>query len=97
MTTFPETTLNKEVVGRIVEEIRNQGGLDLMSTYYSPDFRNFGRSLPLERFRQVIFEAWRTGFPDIHFHLEDQLADGIVFCLPCFCVGDRFIRVGSLS
>jgi len=81
MTAFPETTRNKEVVSHIVEEIWNQGRLDLMSTYYSPDFRNFGRALPLERFRQIIFEAWRTGFPDIHFQLEDQLAEGDqVFC-----------------
>jgi SnoaL-like polyketide cyclase len=81
MTTCSETTLNKEVVRHIVEEIWKQGRLDLMSTYYSPDFRNFGRVLPLERFRQIIFEAWRTGFPDIHFHLEDQLAEGDqVFC-----------------
>ena len=81
MTAFAETTRNKEVVRHLVEEIWNQGRLDLISTYYSPDFRNFGRTLPLDRFRQVIFEAWRTGFPDIHFRIEDELADGDqVFC-----------------
>lgn len=66
---------NHEIVNRQTEEIWNQGQLDLISTCFSPDFSNFGSPCPLDLFRQIV-QAWRTAFPDLHFTVDTQLAQG---------------------
>lgn len=66
---------NKRIIRSEFEEIWNQGKLDLIGTYYSADFINFGRPCPLDRLHQ-IFEAWRTAFPGLHFAIDAQIAEG---------------------
>ena len=76
---------NKRIVRSEFEEIWNQGKLDLISTYFSADFINFGRPCPLDRLRQIM-EAWRTTFPDMHYTVDAQIAEG-----------DRVLRHCTLS
>ena len=66
---------NKRIVRGEFEEIWNQGKLELIGTYFSADFFNFGRSCPLERVRE-IFGAWRTAIPDLHFTVDAQIVEG---------------------
>lgn len=67
--------VNNETVYRQTDEIWNQGRLDLISTCFSPDFNNFGSPCPLDLFRQIV-QAWRTAFPDLHYTVDTQLAQG---------------------
>ena len=69
------TEENKAISRRHFEEIWNQGKLDLIDTYFSSDFLNFGSPAPLDRFRQIV-QAWRTAFPDLHFTVDTQIAEG---------------------
>lgn len=66
---------NKLIVRGEFEEIWNQGKLDLIGTYFSSNFLNFGSLCPLDRVRQIV-EAWRTAFPDLHFAIDAQIAEG---------------------
>ena len=66
---------NKVLARRQFEEIWNQGQLDLIDTFFSSDFINFGRPFPLDSVRQIV-TAWRTAFPDLHFSVEAQMAEG---------------------
>jgi predicted ester cyclase len=66
---------NKRLIRREFEEIWNQGKLDEIGTHYAAGFLNFGRPCPLDRLRQ-IFEAWRRAFPDLHYTVEAQVAEG---------------------
>jgi predicted ester cyclase len=77
MTTAGDDALvqNKEIIRRQFEDIWNQGRSDLISTYYSSAWSNFGAQRDLDHFRQIV-EAWRTAFPDLHYTLDEQLAEG---------------------
>ncbi len=66
---------NKEIISRQFEDIWNQGRLGLISAYYSSDWSNFGAQRDLGHFRQIV-EAWRTAFPDLHYTIDEQLAEG---------------------
>jgi steroid delta-isomerase-like uncharacterized protein len=69
---------NKAIVRRFVEELENQHNLDLIDEFFSPDFIDYsGRSNPPSReslrpFFTYLFNA----FPDIHFTILQQLAEG---------------------
>ena len=69
------TEENKALARRQFEEIWNQGQLDLIDTFFSSDFINFGRPFPLDRVCQIV-TSWRTAFPDLHFSVEAQIAEG---------------------
>jgi predicted ester cyclase len=77
MTTAGDDALvqNKEIIRRQFEEIWNQGRSDLIRTYYSSAWSNFGVQRDLDHFQQIV-EAWRTAFPDLHYTLDEQLAEG---------------------
>jgi len=77
---------NKRVGIGHFEEVWNQGKLELISTYYAADFSNFGKQTPLERIRQIV-EAWRTAFPDLHFSIDAQLAEGDRVLYHCTLAG----------
>jgi predicted ester cyclase len=66
---------NKEIISRHFEDLWNQGRLDLVSTYHASDFINFGMPFPLDRLHQTV-EAWRAAFPDLHFTIDEQIAEG---------------------
>ena len=92
---------NKMVARRHFEKIWNEGELDLISTYFAPDFLNFGNPTPLERVRQIVL-IWRTAFPDLQFTIEEQIAEADQVLSRCTCSGTHlgpFVHpvVGTLS
>jgi steroid delta-isomerase-like uncharacterized protein len=68
---------NKLLVRRAIEEIYNQGNLDVIDELIAPGF--VGRS-PSEEVvgpagvRQSVIE-FRTAFPDLHMTIDDQVAE----------------------
>ena len=77
---------NKIVASGHFEKIWNEGQLDLISTYFAPDFLNFGNPCPLERVRQIVL-IWRTAFPDLQFTIEEQIAEADQVLSRCTCSG----------
>jgi steroid delta-isomerase-like uncharacterized protein len=69
---------NKAVVRRFVEEMQNKHNLDLIDEMFSPDFVDYsGRANPptkegLKPFFAFMFSV----FPDMHFVIQQQLAEG---------------------
>ncbi|MGH2986921.1 MAG: ester cyclase [Solirubrobacterales bacterium] len=64
----------------LIEEVWNRGNLALVDKLVSPDFRGHSSSPETdtrgtEGYRQY-YAALRTAFPDIHFTIEDQIAEG---------------------
>jgi len=69
---------NKDIFRRYLEEIWNSGNLTVVDEILTPDFVQHapGRDVKgLEAFKQYAM-AFRTVFPDIHFTIEDQFAEG---------------------
>ena len=69
---------NKAVVRRLFEEAWNQGNLAVVDELFAPDY--VGHIPPEilngpEAFKQFVKE-YRTVFPDIHFTIEDLVAEG---------------------
>lgn len=67
-----------EVVNRIVNEAYNNGELAVLDECISPDFTS--EMLPAgmpggpEAFKRMI-SHFRTGFPDLHFTVDDQISE----------------------
>jgi len=77
MTTSPSTTEpkdNREVVRRLYEECINLGKMELLPELVSDDFVADGQ-VGVSGFANNV-AGLRTGFPDIHFTLEDMIAAG---------------------
>src|SRR5215469_14051004 len=66
---------NKEIIRCQFEDVWNLGRVDLISTYWAADLRNFGVQRSLDHLKQIV-ETWRTAFPDLHFTVDEQLAEG---------------------
>ena len=66
---------NKEIIRCQFEDVWNQGRVDLISTYWDADLSNFGELRSLDHLRLIV-ETWRTAFPDLHFTVDEQLAEG---------------------
>jgi steroid delta-isomerase-like uncharacterized protein len=68
---------NKKVVHRFFEEVWNQGRVDLIKERVAADY--VGHALSEIRgptgTRQFV-AALRTAFPDTHYTIDDELADG---------------------
>ena len=69
---------NKAVVRRFVDEMQNQHNLDLIDEMFSPDFVDYsGRAKPPSREGLKPFFAFMfAAFPDMHFVIHQQLAEG---------------------
>ena len=69
---------NKAVVRRFVEEMQNQHNLDLIDELFSPDFVDYsGRANPPTKEGVKPFFAFMfSAFPDMHFAIQQQLAEG---------------------
>ena len=74
------TEERKALIRRFYEEVWNRGNLDYLDQVIPPDhiFRipgfmpgPFGR----KEFRQLV-ATYRTAFPDVHFTIDDQIAEG---------------------
>lgn len=68
---------NKSVVAGHFEVLWNQGLTDRIDEFFSSSFVNFGLSYSEVRpVIQQIIGIWRTAFPDLHFQVDTQLAEG---------------------
>ncbi len=70
---------NKASFRRAYEELFNQGNLSLVEELIAPDFLNHeappGSNRGPESMRQLI-RMLRTAFPDLHFTIEELVAEG---------------------
>lgn len=70
---------NKAIHRRAFEEIWNQGNLDVVDEIFATDFVFHDPVSPEVRgpkgFKQFV-TIYRAAFPDIHFTIEDQIAEG---------------------
>ena len=65
---------NKAVVLRAFEEI-NRGDPDAASAYVAPDMALNGEQIGREAYKRRD-EAMRAAFPDLHYDIEDLVAEG---------------------
>ncbi len=78
---FPpaETEINKAIVQRVFEEVWSKGNTDILGEIYTPDFvwhdPIAGDIIGIEGLKQSI-DMYRSAFPDLHFIIEDQIAEG---------------------
>ena len=70
---------NKALVRRVLEEVWNQGKLEVIDEIYAADFVIHTPGNPdihgPEGFKQFV-TMYRTAFPDVQFTIEDQIAEG---------------------
>lgn len=71
---------NKAAIVRWVDEGWNKGNLDLADEMYAPDYFIHDPSTPdfaggIEAFKQYV-GGLRAGLPDIHFTVEEMVAEG---------------------
>jgi steroid delta-isomerase-like uncharacterized protein len=73
------TEQNKTVTRRTFEEVWNKGNLAVIDETSAPNLVNHftppGMPAGREGFKQFA-KAYRAGFPDLHFTIDDMLADG---------------------
>lgn len=73
------TQENKAVITRHFDEVWNKGNIDVSIETLSTDYIRRDPNTPdatagLDSYRQVV-TTYRTAFPDLHFTLEDQIAE----------------------
>jgi len=69
---------NKVLVRRVFEDVLNQGNLALVDELFSPDHVEHTTTGPVhgtEGMKQY-YMIYRTAFPDAHYTVEDQIAEG---------------------
>jgi steroid delta-isomerase-like uncharacterized protein len=71
---------NKAITRRFLEEIFAGGNLELVDELFAPNFVLHDPSVPqevrgIEAMKQYI-TMYRTAYPDTHFTIEDQIAEG---------------------
>jgi steroid delta-isomerase-like uncharacterized protein len=70
---------NKATVRRFFEEVLNQGKVALLDELFAPNFLYHDATRPevrtLEDYKRFLTET-RSAFPDVHFTLEDVIAEG---------------------
>src|SRR5918995_1197260 len=70
---------NKAIFRRYIEEIANQGNLEVTDEIFDHYIAHQPDGSILERAPEDVkrFQRqWRSAFPDIHISIEDQIADG---------------------
>ena len=68
---------NKSCVKRHFEVLWNDGEVDQIDDFFSPEFSNFG--VPYSDVRgmiQHIIRTWRSAFPDLHFQIDLLAEEG---------------------
>ncbi len=71
---------NAELAKRYVNEVVNQGNLDVIPEIYAQDYENHttavvGTVTGHDGVRDMV-EQWRMAFPDVHATIEDVIATG---------------------
>jgi steroid delta-isomerase-like uncharacterized protein len=69
---------HKALIRRLFEEVWNQGHLALVAEFYNPDHVEHTPTGPLQGFEALkqFIAMYRSAFPDVHFTIEDQIAEG---------------------
>lgn len=67
--------MNKEVIRSLYEDTINTGRLEALSRIVSDDYTDGNGGRGVAAFRENVAEL-RKGFPDIHFTIEDLIAEG---------------------
>lgn len=76
------TTANKQLVARWYEEVYNRGDLAVADAIFAADYVNHEPTAPPGGWPRgpegpkAIVGTYRTAFPDVHFTIDEQLADG---------------------
>lgn len=69
---------NKDIIRRVVEEIWNQGNLDLMDELFADNYKNTDPANP-QSHDLASLKIWaamiRNAFPDFHVAIEDMIAE----------------------
>ena len=69
----------KVLVRRLFEEVWNQGNLAAIDELFAPSYVRYDPAAPeakgLAGFKQLVIRL-RTAFPDLHFTLEEVIAEG---------------------
>lgn len=72
---------NKALVRRVIEEIVNQGNLELVNQLISPEYSYFEPTVGSMRGREGykgIVMTYRSAFPDMKLIIDEQIAEGDV-------------------
>ena len=79
--TVTQSEANKAVYRRMVDEVVNQGNFDVVEELFDPSYVDHGAppDMPpgLEGVKW-IFGAFRAGFPDVKFTIDDMVSQGDV-------------------
>ncbi len=74
---------NKVVYRRLIDEIFNEGRLDMINEVLSPSYiyHDAPQGTPpgLEGIKQIV-SAFRAAFPDLKITIEDQISEGDKVC-----------------
>jgi steroid delta-isomerase-like uncharacterized protein len=71
---------NKTIVREFYEQVWNQHRADAATTYYAADYADHNVSVPDQPAgvagAQAVFSTFLAAFPDVHFTLDLQAAEG---------------------
>ncbi|MGH9560490.1 MAG: ester cyclase [Terracidiphilus sp.] len=83
------TTDNKRLADRVWEEIWHQGSLERIDELFAEDFvrHDPGRKIHGPEENRQFIQGFRATFPDLHFAVEDQIAEGDKVCVRYRCQG----------
>ena len=73
------TENNKAVARRLVEEVINGGNMALVNDLLAPTYVEHAAppGFPTDREGfKMFFTAFRAAFPDLHYHIADEIAEG---------------------
>jgi steroid delta-isomerase-like uncharacterized protein len=74
------TAENKALLQRYFEEAWNKGNLSVLDEIIAPDYINHSPAIPGlppgPDGLKPIMTAFRSAFPDLHFTVDDQIAEG---------------------
>lgn len=71
------TEKNKEMVRRLYEEVVNKNNIDLVDKFVPANaIENEDLNYPGRESFKKFFTAFRAAFPDLHFEIEDMIAEG---------------------
>src|SRR5918999_1292203 len=76
---LPTEDENKAIFKRYIEEVFNQGNLELAEEIFDRYFSHQPDGSTLERGPEDVkrfLREWRSAFPDLHISIEEQIADG---------------------
>jgi predicted ester cyclase len=63
----------QELVNKIIQEVFNQGNLDLIEELVAPDFTLNGQLFGRDGFKSAV-AWWRVRFADLHIKIDEMIA-----------------------